>query len=122
VFYACKKNVTASDTASILITFEADIPDVIVDGRDFLYTVFQLGSDRARPAVERLFGSAILRYVDRAWATDKYDEEQRISICHLAVQDDEVVRAHARNASLLRVPAPDSDPNNFLRGSRSRVL
>jgi len=77
------------------------LSDVIVDGRDFLYTVFQLGSDRARPAVERLFGSAILRYVDRAWATDKHDQEQRISICHLAVQDDEVVRAHARNATVI---------------------
>ena len=49
LFYACKKNVTASDTASLLITFEANISDVIVDGRDFLYTLFQLSSpDRAR--------------------------------------------------------------------------
>jgi hypothetical protein len=100
LFYACKKNATASDNASLLITFEADISEVIVDGRDFLYTLFQ-GPDRARGAVERVFGSAILRYVDRAWATDGHDQDQRISICDLAVQDDEVIRAHARNATVI---------------------
>jgi hypothetical protein len=101
LFYACKKNVTAPDSTSILITFEADIHDVIVDGRDFLYTVFQLGKpDRARSTVERLFGGAILRYVDRAWTTDVHDD-QRISICDLAVQDDEVVRAHAHNTTVI---------------------
>jgi len=60
LFYACKKNVTAVDNTSLLITFDADISDVIVDGRDFLYTAFQLGnSERARATVERLYGSAI---------------------------------------------------------------
>jgi hypothetical protein len=101
LFYACKKNVTATDKSSLLITFDADIVDVIVDGRDFLYTVFQMGNpDRARPIVERLFGSAILRYVDRAWATDKGDL-QRVFICDLAVQNDDVIRAHARNATVI---------------------
>jgi len=100
LFYACKKNVNATDTASILITFDADIADVIVDGRDFLYTVFQMGNpDLARPILERLFGSAILRYAERAWATPKGDH-QRIAICHLAVQDDDVISAHARNTAV----------------------
>jgi hypothetical protein len=101
LFYACKKNVNATDTSSILITFDADVVDVIVDGRDFLYTVFQMGNpDRARPVVERLFGRAILHYADRAWATEKGDF-QRIAICHLSVQDDDVIRAHARNATVI---------------------
>jgi hypothetical protein len=101
LFYACKKNVNATDTASILITFDADIADVIVDGRDFLYTVFQMGNpDRARPVLERLFGCMVLRYADRAWATEKGDH-QRISICHLAVQDDDVISAHARNKAAI---------------------
>jgi hypothetical protein len=101
LFYACKKNVNATDTASILITFDADIADVIVDGRDFLYTMFQMGNpDMARPILERLFGSAILRYADRAWATPKGDH-QRITICHLAVQDDDVISAHARNTAVI---------------------
>jgi hypothetical protein len=101
LFYACQKNVNATDTVSILITFDADIADVIVDGRDFLYTVFQMGCpDRARPILERLFGSAILRYAERAWATPKGDH-QRIAICHLAVQDDDVIMAHARNTTII---------------------
>jgi hypothetical protein len=101
LFYACKKNVTATNTASVLITFDADIADVIVDGRDLLYTAFQMGDpDRARPVLKRLFGSAILRYADRAWATDKGDL-QRVSICDLAVQDNDVIRAHARNATVI---------------------
>jgi len=101
LFYACKKNVNATDAASILTTFEADIADVIVDGRDFLYTVFQMGNpDRARPILERLFGNAIPRYAERAWATENGDY-QRIAICHLAVQDDDVIRAHARNTTVI---------------------
>ena len=100
-FYACKKNVNATDTASVLIEFDADIADVIVDGRDFLYTVFQMGNpERARPIVERLFGSAILRYADRAWATKRGDH-QRIAICDLAVQDDDVIHAHAKNTMVI---------------------
>jgi hypothetical protein len=101
LFYACKKNVNATDTTSILIAFDADIADVIVDGRDLLYTAFQMGDpDRARPVLKRLFGSAILRYADRAWATDKGDL-QRVSICDLAVQDNDIIRAHARNATVI---------------------
>jgi hypothetical protein len=101
LFYACKKNVTAADTTSVLITFDADIADVIVDGRDLLYTAFQMGDrDLARPVLKRLFGSAILRYADRAWATDKGDL-QRVSICDLAVQDEDVILAHARNATVI---------------------
>lgn len=101
LFYACKKNLTVVNNTSLLIAFEADISDIIVDGRDFLYTAFQLGnSERTRATVERLCGSAILRYADRAWATDPHDD-QRISICDLAVQDAEVIRAHARNATVI---------------------
>ena len=97
LYYACKHNVTSEDNASLLITFEAELSDVIIDGRDFLYTIFQLGDpDRARPIARQLFGTAILRYVDRAWNTDQ--DDQRISICRLAVQDDNVIRAHASNA------------------------
>jgi hypothetical protein len=101
LFYACRKNVTAADKSSLLATFDADIADVIVDGRDFLYTVFQMGiPDRARPVLARLFGSAILRYADRAWATKK-DDLQRIFICDLAVQDEDIIRAHALNTAVI---------------------
>ena len=48
---------------------------------------------------ERLFGPAVLRYVDRAWQTD--DQQQRIGLCKLAVQDDDVIAAHARNRTVI---------------------
>jgi hypothetical protein len=70
-----------------------------VDGRDFLYTIFQLGDPQlARPIIERIFGIAILRYIDRAWSSDG---RERIALCDLAVQDDAVVLAHAGNKTVI---------------------
>jgi hypothetical protein len=118
-YYACQHNRSTKNDTPLLITFDADAADVIIDGRDFLYTLFQMGDrKRARPVAERLFGSAIFRYLDRAWSSQ--DQEQRLAICDLAVQDDAVVRAHAaneavvegrhgtrfRNAFMVRVPVP----------------
>ena len=70
-----------------------------MDGRDFLYTIFQLGDPQlARPIIERIFGIAILRYIDRAWSSDG---RERIALCDLAVQDDAVVLAHAGNKTVI---------------------
>jgi hypothetical protein len=99
-YYANDHNRTDENNAPLLITFEANIRDVIIDGRDFLYTLFQFGDpDRADPVAELLFGSAIRRYLDRAWSTE--DQIQRICFCDLAVQDDAVIEAHARNATVI---------------------
>jgi hypothetical protein len=103
LFYACKHNVHKDDDTPLLITFDADISQVIIDGRDFLYPLFQIGNpEHARPIAVRLFGTAILRYVDRAWNTKRTDAEQRIAICSLAVQDEEVIAAHARNTAVIQ--------------------
>ena len=84
------------NNSPILISFKADLRDVIIDGRDFLYTLFQLGDpQRARPIAERIYGSAIVKYLDRAWSTDSQD--QRIVMCDLATQDDAVIKADAKN-------------------------
>jgi hypothetical protein len=99
-YYASQHNRSTKNDTPLLITFDADAADVIVDGRDFLYTLFQMGDPkRARPVAERLFGSAILRYLDRAWSSG--DQEQRVAICDLAVQDDAVVKAHAANEAVI---------------------
>lgn len=118
-YYACQHNRSTKNNTPLLITFDADALDVIVDGRDFLYTLFQMGDrKRASPVAERLFGSAILRYLDRAYSSE--DQELRVAICDLAVQDDAVVKAHAaneavvegrygtrfRNAFMVRLPVP----------------
>lgn len=98
-YYACRHNRTTERDAPLLITFEADIRRVIVDGRDFLYTLFQVGvPPRTRPIAERLFGAGILPYLDRAWSVEG---EQRIAICDLAIQDESVIRAHSLNSVVI---------------------
>jgi hypothetical protein len=96
LYYACKHNRKAENTAPILVAFDTNPDDVTVDGRDFLYTVVQLGNPTtSRTRLERLFGPSILRYVDRAWATP--DQNVRIACIDLAIQDAEVIAAHAVN-------------------------
>jgi hypothetical protein len=99
-YYALEHNRSVENDTPLLITFEADLRDVIVDGRDFLYHLFQFGKpQRARAVAEQLFGRAILRYVDRAWLAE--DQKQRLALCDLAIQDDEVIKAHAQNRRVI---------------------
>ena len=93
VYYGLKHNRTREKDTPILIEFETDESSVAVDGRDFLYTAFQLGDpDRARSVLHRAFGSAILRYAEKAWK--KENQNIRIALCDLAVYDPNVIRAH----------------------------
>src|SRR5262245_48532631 len=88
LYYACRHNRTAENDTPILIAFEADTSEAIVDGKDFLYKVFELGDPkRLRPIVEKVFGEAILKYFDRAWSGDP---NERVPLCDLAVQDNAV--------------------------------
>jgi len=99
-YYAIKHNKTDKHDVPLMITFIADPTDVVVDGRDFLYTLFQLGvPEKARLVAEQTFGKRILRYVDRAWSTE--DQGQRVALCDLAVQDVEVIQAHAKNRNVI---------------------
>jgi hypothetical protein len=53
IYYATEHNRTKEDDVPILIRFDASVRDVIIDGRDFLYKLFQLGEpQRARPVAE----------------------------------------------------------------------
>ena len=100
LYYALKHNRSIDHDTPLLISFEAELADVIVDGRDFLFTLFQSGDPtKARSIAERLFGPAVLRYVDRAWQTE--NQQQRIALCKLAVQDDAVIAAHAGNRTVI---------------------
>jgi hypothetical protein len=95
-YYATKHNRTSEQNVPLLICFEARLRDVIIDGQDFLYTVFQLGDPlRAGPLLKKIYGQNIARYMDRAWATE--DQSQRIAMCDLATQDDAIIAAHAVN-------------------------
>lgn len=98
LYYACSHNQTREDTASILITLEVNEADVVIDGRDFLATVFQLGNSIvSRDALGKLFGPAVLRYADRAWSIPAAATNGRIACCDLARQDHDVIAAHAAN-------------------------
>lgn len=96
--YACKHNLSADCSTAIIIELEAPRDDVAVDGKDFLYTCFQMGDpDRAHPILERAFGTGILRYAERAWA----EPSSSIACCDLAIHDPDVIEAHHRNTLTL---------------------
>jgi hypothetical protein len=96
MYYACGHNSKGDHTASVLIEFNADLEDVVIDGRDLLFTMMQLGNPTSsREALDRVFEPAVLRYADRAWATS--EQRARIACCDLASQDPTVTRAHALN-------------------------
>jgi hypothetical protein len=101
MYYACSHNRKGDRTASILIEFDADLADIVVDGRDFLYTVMQMGNPAAsREPLEHLFGAAVLRYADRAWSMPPADLA-RVACCDLATQDPDVIRAHVSNGLVI---------------------
>lgn len=100
LYYAHSHNRTAKNDTPIIIEFLAEPSNSAIDGKDFLYTAFQLGDpERARLFLERCFGSAILKYADRAWSSE--DQSYRIAQCDLAIHDPDVVQAHHANPLVL---------------------
>ena len=96
--YACKHNFSDDCDAPVIIEFLADTSDVVIDGKDFLYTCFGSGApERARRVLEHAFGHAILRYAERAWE----EPASAIACGDLAIRDPEVVSAHYRNTLTL---------------------
>lgn len=74
---------------------------VAVDGKDFLYTAFQMGEPtRSRPILYRVYGRALQKYVEKAWR--QRHQDTRIALCDLAVYDPDVVRAHHASELVLR--------------------
>lgn len=99
-YYAWQHNRTATNNSPILVEFEADLDQVRIDGRDFLYTAFQMGDPKkARSILQTLYGDEIIGYVDQAWATQ--DQGKRIALCHLATLDPAVVIAHYANRTVI---------------------
>jgi hypothetical protein len=94
--YAYERNANRENDTPILIEIEADLQIIAIDGRDFLYGVFQFGDpQKAAPALERLFGPNIRRFADAAWSST--DQGKRIALCDLAIHDNEVIAHHYRN-------------------------
>jgi hypothetical protein len=94
--YACERNIHRENDTPILIEIEADPEIVAIDGRDFLYGVFQFGDpQKAAPALERLFDPKILRFAEAAWSST--DQSKRIALCDLAIHDRQIVAGHYEN-------------------------
>ena len=98
-YYASEHNRSDVDDTPLVVEFECDIAGVAVDGRDFLYAVFQMGSGaRTRELVERAFGRRALTYLDAAWGST---QQRRVDLCREARHDPLVVRAHYSNRLVL---------------------
>lgn len=98
-YYACQHNRSGVNDTPLVVEFESY--EVAVDGRDFLYTVFQFGKGaRAREVVEQAFGRRALTYLDEAWRAT--DQTHRIGLCRKACHDPDIVRAHHANQLVLR--------------------
>lgn len=124
-YYALRHNRNESEgvTHGLVIKFRVNLKDISIDGRDFLYnSIFRDAKSSAqRDLACKLFGNRVGVYLDRAMQSQ--DFSYRIAMCDLAVQDDEVVLAHARNrkviggryntifksAFFVKVPIPPAD-------------
>jgi hypothetical protein len=86
----------------VVISFEITLEEVMIDGKDFLYTVFQFWDrdgtshcDLVRENLSTLFGSAMLGWFDRACR--ETDTMARIGPCDLAVHDLAAIDRHYAN-------------------------
>ncbi|MFI5460811.1 MAG: hypothetical protein ACHRXM_35820 [Isosphaerales bacterium] len=71
-----------------------------MDGRDFLFSVFQRGpTPTGTDVILRAFGKRALEYADWAWESE--ETAHRIIVCKLAVLDEQVIKAHAKNEVVL---------------------
>lgn len=95
-YYAWEHNQNAEKDTPVIIEFEAQLDRVAIDGKDFLYTVFQCEPQSSvRNAIELAFGPRILTYAEVAWASDV--QERRVALCDLASLDPEAIRDHHAN-------------------------
>lgn len=106
-YYALRHNRSGDRTNPVVIEFEANVDQLAVDGKDFLYTAFQLWDQfgtktqkEVEESLQKLFGKAILPYFREAAAHS--EPAARIGLCDLACYDSEVVFAHSKNKVLIR--------------------
>ena len=99
-YYANFHNRTVENDTPIIIEFEAPPSSIIVDGRDFLYPIFQMGDpSKARLVLKDCFGKSVLKYAELAWSSE--DQLYRIAQCDLAINDRDVIVSHYKNKKIL---------------------
>jgi hypothetical protein len=106
LYYACKHNRVAECTEGVVIEFTVPIDRVFVDGRDFLYTVFQGFDSRdksekhkeeVKNILKRIFGSGILPYVNELFKTSHENQSRRIALVDIIINDRRIIVAHKKN-------------------------
>lgn len=90
----------------LVIEVQSSKSEVYIDGRDFLYTAFQLWDRTTNTAfsrqaewLKRIFGGAVVEYFERTAHTT--DQQTRIALCDLACHDADVIEAHRSNRYVL---------------------
>ncbi len=97
-YYAWRYIGESSDLAPIMIEFDAKVLDVRVDGKDFLYKLFEMGEpEKAKLPIRQLFGRKALYYAEAAWASG--DHSRKLALCDLATMDPQVINDHYANRS-----------------------
>lgn len=106
LFYACKHNRTEENTEGVIIEFNVSLNRVFIDGRDFLYSVFQwynrqnkgeMNKKHIKQILIKIYGSGIIPYVNQVFKTPYENQNRRIALVNVAVNDKKCVISHKKN-------------------------
>ncbi|MFC1942544.1 hypothetical protein ACFLWU_04935 [Chloroflexota bacterium] len=97
----------SSEEESYIIEFISPLKYLSIDGKDFLYPIFQFWDVETKARYElqsktlsRLYGPSILKYFQKVANTQ--DQDFRIAMCDIACQDPKLVLAHSMNSNTIR--------------------
>ena len=103
-YYSCIHN---SGNFPLTVKFHTTLDNIYIDGRDFLYTVFQLWDMKSsndfakiRRILSDLFGVRILQYFD--YCKTENDHQKRIIYCNYACHDNDVKLSHLKNGIMIK--------------------
>lgn len=107
IYYAANHNqCPGSKEFGILISFSVPLESIYIDGRDFLYTCFQLWDretskcfEKQKQALCKIFGKEIEKYFFKAVSSK--ETQYRIAMCDLACQDLDLIQNYANNNIVL---------------------
>lgn len=100
-YYATTHNKTIEKNVPLLIEIEADVADIAIDGRDFLYTVFGFidpnnheKTNRQLASLKIIYGERIEFYIEKLI---KHPESEKFAICDLITIDNDIINSHYKN-------------------------
>lgn len=101
-YYALKHNRNEQEgkTEALIIQFKAQVKDIIIDGCDFMFNCMQFGSsDQHKANLVKIFGRESGKYYELARKSSEQDF--RIAIAYLAVQDPIIILNHYNNKTVI---------------------